>query len=115
MKSYLTPEDIQEIIQHVHKAEAKHPLFCRDIIATETTKETIKSLLKSARTLADEYETVWDVLNEEILEMLEAVVDGEIDKAIDESFDAIAVLIRNVQKLRSLKIQNKNLLPDGQK
>lgn len=84
----------QRIIEHYHKACDKHPVFCTRFANYRMTAESLEDTLAIARTLPM---TAANILNEEYLEIFEAYVKGDKEHAIDECYDAIAVLIRMVE------------------
>lgn len=84
----------QRIIEHYHKACEKHPVFCTKFANDRMTAENLEHTLAIARTMEN---SAANILNEEYLEIFEAYVKGDKKHAIDECYDAIAVLIRMVE------------------
>jgi NTP pyrophosphatase (non-canonical NTP hydrolase) len=83
------------IERHVEKAEKKHPHFADSIIPERLSDpQVISNFLKEARIKRDNTRSVYDVLQEEVLEVFEAVYEGRIGDARDEIYDTIAVLVR---------------------
>lgn len=90
------PIKIFELIErHVDKAETKHPHFADSIIPERLSDhKVITNFLKEARIKRDNTRSVYDVLQEEVLEVFEAVSEGRIGDARCEIYDTIAVLVR---------------------
>lgn len=99
---------VSAIERHYNHAKEKHPYFCDRIIPGEdypwNVGEEIKENLREIRSrIARSIESQrcgWDeLLNEEVWEVLEAIYNGENDNAIEECYDAIAVLLRVIDIL----------------
>ena len=90
------PIKIFELIErHVDKAETKHPHFADSIIPERLSDpKVITNFLKEARIKRDNTRSVYDVLQEEVLEVFDAVHEGRIGDARCEIYDTIAVLMR---------------------
>lgn len=90
------PIEIFELIErHVDKAETKHPHFADTIIPERLSDhKVITNFLKEARRKSDNTRSVYDILQEEVLEVFEAVHEGRIGDSRCEIYDAIAVLMR---------------------
>ena len=85
----------ENIERHVDKAETKHPHFADSIIPERLSDpKVISNFLKEARIKLDNTRSVYDVLQEEVLEVFEAVHEGRIGDARCEIYDTIAVLVR---------------------
>lgn len=85
----------ENIERHVEKAEKKHPNFADSIIPERLSDhQVISNFLKEARIKRDNTRSVYDVLQEEVLEVFEAVYEGRIGDARCEIYDTIAVLVR---------------------
>ena len=85
----------ENIERHVDKAETKHPHFADSIIPERLSDpQVITNFLKEARLKRDKTRSVYDVLQEEVLEVFEAVHEGRIGDARCEIYDTIAVLVR---------------------
>ena len=85
----------KNIERHVDKADTKHPHFADSIIPERLSEpQVITNFLKEARIKRDNTRSVYDVLQEEVLEVFEAVYEGRIDDARSEIYDTIAVLVR---------------------
>lgn len=85
----------ENIERHVDKAETKHPHFADSIIPERLSDpQVITNFLKEARIKRDNTRSVYDVLQEEVLEVFEAVYEGRINDARSEIYDTIAVLVR---------------------
>lgn len=90
----------QNIERHVDKAETKHPHFADSIIPERLSDpQVITNFLKEARIKRDNTRSVYDVLQEEVLEVFEAVYEGRLDDARSEIYDTIAVLVRLEREL----------------
>lgn len=90
------PIKMFELIErHVDRAETKHPHFADTIIPERLSDhKVITNFLKEARRKSDNTRSVYDILQEEVLEVFEAVHEGRIGDARCEIYDAIAVLMR---------------------
>ena len=85
----------ENIERHVDKAETKHPHFADSIIPKRLSDhQVITNFLKESRIKRDNTRSVYDVLQEEVLEVFEAVHEGRIGDARCEIYDTIAVLVR---------------------
>lgn len=85
----------ENIERHVDKAETKHPHFADTIIPERLSDhQVITNFLKEARIKRDNTRSAYDVLQEEVLEVFEAVYEGRINDARSEIYDTIAVLVR---------------------
>ncbi|MCQ2106376.1 MAG: hypothetical protein MJZ26_11360 [Fibrobacter sp.] len=87
-------EIIKRIIEHHAHACEKHPVFCKGFANERMSAENLEQTLFFARKLSP---TAANILNEEYLEIFEAYVKGDKEHAIDECYDAIAVLVRMVE------------------
>lgn len=105
----------ENIERHVDKAETKHPHFADSIIPERLSDpQVITNFLKEARIKRDNTRSVYDVLQEEVLEVFEAVYEGRIDDARSEIYDTIAVLVRLDRELMYRKAgmpYEDNLIP----
>ena len=99
---------VLKIAEHYCHAKRKHPYFCDVCSPTWMTpkqqKETIAHTLNMARTdISDEIargRLMWDaLLNCEVWEVHEAIARGDNSNAVEECYDAIAVLLRMVDVL----------------
>ena len=90
--------------RHYVHARRVHPYFC-DMLAPEgLTAEICQSALDSMRRALVGYvkrsKVVWDaLLDGEVCEILDAIERGEKAQAVEECYDAIAVLLRVVDVL----------------
>lgn len=84
----------QRIIEHYHKACEKHPIFCGAFLNNQVTLESVRQVLWYARR---NEATAQNILEEECYEIYEAYLSGDKEHAIDECYDAIAVLIRMIE------------------
>ena len=105
MNSPITTEEtyhISNILKHYAHAKEKHPYFC-DMI-TCLSKTGADTHLELARgLLATEIDTgnveVCDVLMCEFHEAIQAYLNGDTAHAVEECYDAIAVLLRAIDVL----------------
>lgn len=91
-------------LYHYTHAKEKHPYFCDTLfpkwMPAEERAERIDATLGCVRKeMEDHGEDVCDTIFEEIYEILEAVNNGDTAHAVDECFDAIAVLLRTIDVL----------------
>ena len=75
------------IDEHLVKAETKHPVFCNALIPKRLKGNHFKKSVKEARKLCDLTGSAYDVINEELNEIFEAVESGKIDSAREEIYD----------------------------
>lgn len=85
---------IDNIDEHLVKAETKHPVFCNAIIPKRLKGNHFKKSVKEARKLCDLTGSAYDVINEELNEIFEAVESDRIGSAREEIYDTIATLLR---------------------
>lgn len=108
----MQPETISKISQHYEHAKEKHPYFCdaldRHTLSICTTRENAllftENCLRQIRAiLAGQMENgrlnALTVLDCEVQEIEHAVIREEFDHAVEECYDAIAVLLRVVDVL----------------
>lgn len=98
-----TPGIPNRIGQHYLHAKEKHPYFA-DRMYEERDIDTAKRSLKTWRTrIRDEIESgnrcAETLLNCELCEVAEAYFSGDKAKAVEECYDAIAVILRMVDVL----------------
>lgn len=100
--------NIDKIREHYEHAKEKHPYFCDGILpkdrSTDNIKGTIKKNLLAARADIAYSESngcliTQAILNCEVWEINEAVANGDTSAAVEECYDAIAVLLRVVDVL----------------
>ena len=95
-----------KITEHVNKAYLKHPIFV-DRLPAKTPQAAEANLALCREQLARKKELLLvepdDLLTCEMAEVWEAYAKGDIDNAIDEIYDAIAVLMRLVARLEAEK------------
>lgn len=96
------------IARHYCHAKSKHPNFCdllHPALMTEGERKTVvRHLLKEARAeIAEDaalQRLMWDrLLNCEVWEVHEAIERGDKAAAVEEIYDAIAVLLRVIDVL----------------
>lgn len=93
---------IERIDEHLVKAETKHPVFCNALIPKRLRGNHFKKSVKEARKLCDLTGSAYDVINEELNEIFEAVERGNIDSAREEIYDSIATLLRLDKSLEEM-------------
>ena len=93
---------IERIDEHLVKAETKHPVFCNALIPKRLRGNHFKKSVKEARKLCDLTGSAYDVINEELNEVFEAVERGNIDSAREEIYDSIATLLRLDKSLEEM-------------
>lgn len=110
MKTYtgLNPETIASIERHYKHAKEKHPYFCDILHPKFYTKDQARlrctNELEDCRDLisemASESRLQWDVLlNCEVWETHKAIANCDTTAAVEECYDAIAVLLRVIDVL----------------
>ena len=101
-------EVVLRIAEHYCHARRKHPYFC-DVcsptwLSPTEQKETVANALKMFRKdISDDVargRLMWDaLLNCEVWEVHDAIARGDNAHAVEECYDAIAVLLRMVDVL----------------
>lgn len=91
-------------LYHYIRAKEKHPYFCDALfprwMPSEERGERIDATLGCVREEMKKHgEDVYDVLFEEVYEILEAANNGDTAHAVDECYDAISVLLRTIDVL----------------
>lgn len=97
----LDQDKIARIQNHYTKATYKHPEFCKDFMVFDTNREYYEEVLRRIRNTKRNWPCAETILEEETGEIFEAYVNGRNEHAIDECYDAIAVLIRMVEFIES--------------
>lgn len=105
-------EIIEKIREHYEHACKKHPYFCDGLLPTQvkdgmTEEAMIGSIAWNIQTARARIRrgikfgnVLWnEVLNCEVWEATEAMADGNTAAAVEECYDAIAVLLRTVDVL----------------
>jgi hypothetical protein len=105
-------EIIEKIKQHYEHARAKHSYFCDGLLPTQvkdgmTEEAMIGSIawnIQAARARIKRGikfgNVLWnEVLNCEVWEATEAMADGNTAAAVEECYDAIAVILRTIDVL----------------
>jgi hypothetical protein len=104
----MKPETIEKIKQHYEHAKAKHPYFCDSLLpegrSLASLESEIEENLDNARLDIETAERHGRLipqilLNCEVWEINEAVVSDNITAAVEECYDAVAVLLRIVDVL----------------
>jgi len=95
-------EHAARIERHYKHARQKHPYFCDRITClSETGADTHLGIYRATLAVAElagNIEAV-DVVQCELYEAVQAYTKGDIPNAIEECYDAIAVLLRIVEVL----------------
>ena len=100
--------NIEKIREHYEHAKQKHPYFCNSLLPTNMSSDEVKDEidlhLRKARLITEimeEEERLLPqmILNCEVWEMNEAISNGDTAAAIEEAYDAIAVLLRVIDVL----------------
>lgn len=91
---------IEKIIEHLHKAEQRHPEFTSEI--TDKTPNEIRDRLSVLRSL--DRQTAADIVEEEMLEVEEAALAGDREALVDESYDAIAAILRLIDAVQEGRV-----------
>ena len=99
--------NIEKIQQHYDHAREKHPYFCDWVQPqglTDNVKMYIKNSLSDMRNLikkeVERKHLGWQaILNCEICEIIDSLAEYDDTQAIEECYDAIAVLLRVVDVL----------------
>ena len=95
---------VTKIAEHYFHARRKHPYFADLMFLDENYAEDAKRNLIIVRTLLSVELKVGKICAEtlvdcEVAEICDAIVRGDNDHAVDECYDAIAVLLRMVDVL----------------
>jgi hypothetical protein len=91
----MIPKKVIDCIdEHLVKAETKHPVFCNALIPKRLKGNHFKKSVKEAIKLCDLTGSAYDVINEELNEIFEAIESDKIDSARAEIYDTIATLLR---------------------
>jgi hypothetical protein len=105
-------EMIDKIKEHYNHAREKHPYFCDGLLPTQVSSdwskgEVLQKIVLELRLARERIEVggkignrLWnEVLNCEVWEATEAIYHKNIAAAVEECYDAIAVLLRTVDVL----------------
>lgn len=100
--------NIEKIREHYNYAREKHPYFCDWLLPKDRSTDNIKGTIKK-NLLAARADIAYSksngcvipqvILNCEVWKINEAMADGNTSAAIEECYDAIAVLLRVVDVL----------------
>lgn len=105
--------DFAKIEAHYNHAREKHPRFCDQWhpysgISDFTIAKALVNLRNRIKTMEAEKRLVWDtVLDCEIWEIREAIACGQPEYAVEECYDAIAVLLRVIDVLEGRQLLGK--------
>lgn len=106
--------NIEKIREHYEHAKSKHPYFCDKIAPVDLDKEDREGLVdyieavkmrlsdmrSNIKVLIKKGELDWnDLVLCELCEVDEAIANGDTTAAVEECYDAIAVLLRVVDVL----------------
>ena len=97
---------MERIQRHYCHACEKHPGFVERLTSrnmNENDALCIESLLRCLRKKCDKGGTAEDVLAEELVEQELALAKGDYQQAIEETYDAIAVLMRMAEMMEVKK------------
>lgn len=96
------------IIDQVRFAELKHPDFAKSFASTTTVLPAVQNSLAVARAKSDseakEGYSFEATINEEILEALEAQLQGDYQHAYEELAQCGAVIIRAMEWIKQHKV-----------
>lgn len=103
VKSTLPIERSLKIAAALRKAKKKHPTFT-DVLLLKHVKD-VRCKLDDIRWQNDRTSLVdaFSILEEEVLEVQEAYLTGNIEQAKDEVYDCIAVLMRVLDELDKVR------------
>jgi DNA-binding GntR family transcriptional regulator len=107
MAAEIKEEVIEKIREHYAHAKLKHPHFCDKLSGYD--KSFIKKLLEyhraglTAETIQNRIEANRVFLCE-FYEIFDAIADGDKAAAVEECYDAIAVLLRMVDMLEESEV-----------
>lgn len=90
-----TKNALSKIQEHFVKAVQKHNKFA-DVITDSNNLKMVKECLRKVRFVNENGKPVVadELLDEEYLEIIEAYLEGRKQDAVEECYDAIAVLLR---------------------
>lgn len=100
--------NIEKIRERYEHSKQKHPYFCNSLLPTDMSSDEVKDEidlhLRTARLIIERMEEEERlhpqmILNCEVWEMNEAIANGDTDAAVEECYDAIAVLLRVIDVL----------------
>ena len=99
IETELDGKTVGAIERHYFNAMEKHPYFCDELTPsnygvedTDGHLRVLRNALKNA--VESGHLAMPDVLNCEIEEMMNAIIHGDTAAAVEECYDAIAVLLR---------------------
>ena len=95
----LRKDFLADVEAAVVSAERKHPKICDDFCTLE--KDSVKGMLADTRSANDLYEDAgtsefYLVIREEVLEAMEAFIDGDYKQCLKELSQVAAVAIRGM-------------------
>ena len=96
----LRKEFLAEVEAAVVSAERKHPKICDDFCTLD--KDSVKGMLAETRSVNDLYEDAetsefYLVIREEVLEAVEAFIDGDYKQCLKELAQIAAVAVRGME------------------
>lgn len=111
---FLSHKVLLHIGKHYHNAVKKHPYFCDGLLPTDVPNpmtrdammrelhENLSANRKRLERGINMGNVMWnEVLNCEVWEITEALANGDTEHAVDECYDAIAVLLRVIDVLEN--------------
>lgn len=102
IKTFLDGAVVAAIERHYSHAKEKHPYFCDELTRFDEHYWLVKEC-GDKQTLARRGEIgnfgADDVLTSEVSELFHAVAKGDKENAVEEAYDAIAVLLRIIDVL----------------
>lgn len=110
MNGLMTTEEtyhISNILKHYTHAKEKHPYFCDNLLPKvereemrRHTKNVLASIRKDIEGRVRSGCVEWDnLLNCEVWEVLDAIANNAEAQAVEECYDAIAILLRTIDVL----------------
>ena len=101
----LRKDFLAEVEASIVSAERKHPKVCDDFCTID--KDSVKRMLAETRGVNDLYEDAemsefYLVIREEVIEALEAFIDGDYKQCLKELSQVAAVAIRGMEYIYRL-------------
>ena len=103
----LNSKTVASIYRHYLHAKEKHPYFCDRLMpkisygeAQQITEDALTQVRDNLKLETSRGSLIWDlILNCEVWEIHEAIANRDVVRALEECYDAIAVLLRVVDVL----------------
>ena len=111
MNGQITPREtchLANITKHYDHAREKHPYFCDKLLPDRLRRNVIQDRIDmnlefARRRIKDgvhEHDLMWnEIANCKVWEATEAIFNGDNSAAVEELYDAIAVLLRTIDVL----------------